>query len=72
MIEKLQELTSQLEDLKRDSQSGDYTVSSIECRFYDISERFEKAGLPFNCTWEEIENSAYFYEESSSYEESSY
>ena len=73
MIEKLQELTSQLEDLKKDAQSGDYTEWVMEYRFVTIRESFEKAGLPFTCTWGDILDISNFYqEESSSYEESSY
>ena len=72
MIEKLQELTSELEELKRDAQSGDYSEWNIECRFDEIRENFKKADLPFTCTWGDILNISHFYRESSSYEESSY
>ena len=72
MIEKLQELTSELEELKRDAQSGDYSEWVIECGFVRIREKFEEAGLPFTCTWGDILNISHFYQEESSYEESSY
>lgn len=70
-LEKLEKLTSKLEELKRDAQSGDYSEWSIEYGFNEIRKSFKRADLPFNCTWNDILDISNFYQEESSYEEES-